>query len=91
MKPHQERVVVEKRELDEKYHSLAAFIKSDLFKELPQDEQLRLLWQKKLMCEYPGVLAMRISYFYDNDDQDQEIDLDEIARTTAFVPHQEAS
>lgn len=87
MKPHQDRVVVEKRELDEKLEKLGQFVKGDLFRGLPQDEQLRLLWQKMLMAEYSCVLSDRIACF--EDDRTQQIDLAEISRTTEFVPHQE--
>lgn len=44
MQPHQERVVTEKAELDEKRMKLDAFIDSDnqVFRGLPKDEQARL-------------------------------------------------
>ncbi len=39
MAPHQERVVQEKKELDEKLAKLDAFGRTDLFASLPADEQ----------------------------------------------------
>jgi hypothetical protein len=63
MKPHQERVVIEKQELDEKKEKLFQFVSGDLFEELPKDEQLRLLRQHIAMSDYSNVLGERIACF----------------------------
>ncbi len=61
--PHQERVVAEKSELDEKLVKLTVFIDGDLFESLPNDEHLRLIRQMKIMAEYSLVLGERIGAF----------------------------
>lgn len=63
MKPHQERVVVEKEELDVKLNALDKFLQGDLFKSLSDCEQSRLRWQRMLMKSYSEVLHDRINYF----------------------------
>lgn len=61
--PHQQRVVDEKRELDEKLTKLDAFGRTELFKSLPAEEQGRLNRQHSLMEQYSAVLGERIAAF----------------------------
>lgn len=63
MQPHQERVVVEKRELDEKLGKLTQFINSDVYKAVDAAEQQRLFRQQTLMIELSAVLGARIEAF----------------------------
>jgi hypothetical protein len=66
MKPHQQRVVDEQAELDDKIVKLTEFINcnfSDLFKALPDDEQRRLRSQKNAMETYSQILGERIDNF----------------------------
>lgn len=64
MQPHQERVITEHKELDEKLFKLNAFIKdSPIFKGLPQAERDRLVRQQHWMTGYHQVLAERIANF----------------------------
>jgi hypothetical protein len=63
MQPHQQRVVDEKQELDIKRDKLTEFLKGDLFRSLPEDEQVRLSKQLTVMGEYSGILAERIVHF----------------------------
>jgi len=63
MQPHQQRVVDEKRELDEKLTKLDAFGRTELFASLPADEQGRLNSQHSLMERYSAVLGERIAAF----------------------------
>lgn len=64
MQPHQERVVTEKKELDEKLDKLKDFIETgSIFKTLPADEQLRLNRQFDAMAEYSHILGQRIEAF----------------------------
>lgn len=65
MAPHQERVVTEKAELDEKRMKLDAFIDWDnaVFRGLPADEQARLGRQLAIMDQYSRVLGERIAAF----------------------------
>ena len=64
MQLHQQRVVDEQSELNEKLNKLSDFIKtSPLFEGLPIDEQERLMRQKYYMIEYSDVLAERIAAF----------------------------
>lgn len=63
MAPHQERVVQEKRELDEKLSKLSAFLVSDLYHTLPAEERDRLTRQHNVMTQYSQILGERIAAF----------------------------
>lgn len=64
MPPHQQRVVDEKKELDEKLDKLKAFIETNpIFNNLPDDERGRLGRQFDVMEEYSRILSQRISAF----------------------------
>jgi hypothetical protein len=63
MLPFQQRVVDERNELVDKLQKLMAFIRGPLFANVDPAEQERLNRQSKLMDEYSGVLAERISEF----------------------------
>lgn len=62
--PHQQRVIDEKRELDERLSKLDAFILDNpLYLQLSTDEQDRLSRQSKAMAAYSGILDERIAHF----------------------------
>ncbi len=62
--PHQQRVVDEKTELDERLGKLHDFIQENpIFKTLPEDEQKRLQRQDLVMAEYSQILSERIAAF----------------------------
>ena len=62
--PHQERVVTEKNELDEKAKALSSFIgSSDVFAKLDTAEQERLKEQNDIMWRYSEILGKRIAAF----------------------------
>ena len=63
--PHQQRVIEEKLELDEKIQKLTAFIYSEKFVSIvsDDDERLRLLQQDEVMRHYSRVLCNRIASF----------------------------
>lgn len=63
MAPHQERVVAEKSELDEKIAKLVPFIDGNIYKTLPEEEQARLRKQVTIMADYSEVLGERIAAF----------------------------
>lgn len=63
LQPHQQRVVAEKAELDDKLAKLNAFGRTPLFASLPADEQGRLNRQHLLMEQYSAVLGERIADF----------------------------
>ena len=63
MKPHQERVIAEKADLDEKLAKLNEFGKSEMFQTLPPEEQERLERQSRIMDQYSVVLSERIAAF----------------------------
>jgi hypothetical protein len=64
MAPHQQRVVDEKTELDDKRDKLRAFIDGNaIFAGLPNDEQERLVRQHSCMTEYSEILGERIAAF----------------------------
>ena len=56
MQPHQQRVVDEKTELDERLTKLIAFFENPVFVELPDDEQDRMKRQADHMTNYSVVL-----------------------------------
>jgi hypothetical protein len=63
--PHQQRVVQEKEELDEKLSKLSAFIDSPNFTITVKDENeiARLVCQEEIMKDYSEILAERIAAF----------------------------
>jgi hypothetical protein len=63
MQPHQERVVAEMKELDEKIVKLDTFRHSPLYETLPDAERDRLTRQYAHMKDYSNVLAERIVAF----------------------------
>lgn len=64
MQSYQQRVVNEKKDLNEKLDSLKAFIETNpIFKSLPADERARLGKQFDVMAEYSSILSERIAAF----------------------------
>ncbi len=66
MKPHEERVVVEKRELDEKIAKLKAFCFDPgnvVFRVLPFEDQRLLEAQFAVMRKYSDILGKRVDRF----------------------------
>lgn len=61
--PHQQRVVTEREELDEKITKLTAFTDTDIFRSLDKAEQERLERQLSHMNAYSDVLGERIGNF----------------------------
>lgn len=61
--PHQQRVVDEKRELDERREKLGAFKNTDFFASLPWQEQERMNTQAHVMTMYSAILGERIAAF----------------------------
>ncbi|WP_458373015.1 crAss001_48 related protein [Pseudomonas laurylsulfatiphila] len=60
---HQQRVIGEKVQLDDKIGKLSAFFDTSLFKGLPAKESELLTAQLGAMVEYSGLLAERIALF----------------------------
>lgn len=60
MLPHQQRVIDEKAELDERLGKLTAFFDTDPFPDLPQAEQDRMRRQATHMKRYSDILGERI-------------------------------
>lgn len=63
MSEFQQRVIEEKRELDEKIQNIDAFLKTELFLSLPYAERLRINNQAWVMSLYSGILGDRIEAF----------------------------
>lgn len=64
LQPHQQRVVHEKKELDDKATALSNFIgTSDAFSSLDPEEKERLKEQNDVMWTYSEILAKRIAAF----------------------------
>lgn len=61
MQPHQERVVQEKQELDERLFKLRLFMEKAAFKELDIREKSLLTLQAQVMHNYSDILAERIA------------------------------
>ena len=61
--PHQQRVVKEKEELDEKLEKLLRFFMGDVYKKLDIAEQDRLSAQATAMKRYSDILGERIAAF----------------------------
>ncbi|KAA9168429.1 hypothetical protein F3K36_22030 [Delftia sp. BR1] len=61
--PHQQRVLAEKTELDDRSTKLQAFFSNPIFSGLPADEQDRLQKQAIAMQAYSEVLGERIAAF----------------------------
>mgnify|MGYP001497720763 CR=1 FL=1 len=63
MQAYQERVVLEKKELDEKIGKLSPFIGSEKFLSVKEDEANRLRNQLSIMIDYSNILGERIANF----------------------------
>lgn len=64
MLPHQERVILEKKELDDKIDKLSKFIYiNNAFDDLEKVEKESLIKQLNVMKEYSSVLQERIWRF----------------------------
>lgn len=63
LKPHQQRVVDERQELELKLGKLRDFLKTEMCLSLPFDERALLARQERVMAEYSEVLAERINSF----------------------------
>lgn len=61
--PHQQRVVTEVTELDEKILKLNAFLEGEIFLTLPEIDQNLLIKQVNAMEEYSYLLGERIKRF----------------------------
>jgi hypothetical protein len=68
LQPHQQRVVDEKRELDERRRALGQFLGTTTFAGLPTDEQGRLKAQAVAMHSYANILGARIEAFANGDE-----------------------
>lgn len=63
LQAHQQRVVEEKKELDEKLNKLNSFISSQFFLPINEDEKDRLKQQARIMHDYSNILKERINAF----------------------------
>ena len=63
MQPHQQRVIEEKAELDERLSKLKAFAGTEEFASLSEAERARLNCQGLFMAGYSAVLGERIAAF----------------------------
>ncbi len=63
LQPHQQRVVDEKKELDEKISKLETFTQGELFSTLDKDDQTLLSQQLDVMNSYSEILGKRIERF----------------------------
>lgn len=68
MKGYQDRVIVEKKELDEKIKKLSNFIFSDKFDEVSERERPLIRNQFYVMLSYSETLVKRIEIFGKEDE-----------------------
>ena len=66
--PHQQRVVDERQELEERLTKLRQFLGTEICLGLPFDERSLLVRQERVMTEYSDILADRINLFLRNSD-----------------------
>ncbi len=64
MQPHEERVVVEKRELDEKLSKLREFRMGKIYSTLDPVDRALLESQEGAMSKYAEILGRRIERFH---------------------------
>lgn len=64
IKPYQQRVVGEKKEVDARLTKLEVFISGKDFNTVDIDEKIRLTTQADIMRRYSGILSARIKAFY---------------------------
>ncbi len=67
MQPYQQRVIEEKRELDDKKQRLKQFLKGPTFATLGEEEQVRMNQQLCAMDSYSAILGERIAAFKPTD------------------------
>lgn len=63
MKPHEQRVVLERADLDGKIAKLSAFFDTPAFKQLFPEDRMLLITQHWIMREYSQILDRRIERF----------------------------
>jgi hypothetical protein len=63
MLPYQQRVIDEKKSLDEKLVKLKDFMDTQEYRQLLEAEQNRMFKQSLVMKEYSDILRARIAYF----------------------------
>ena len=63
LQPHQQRVVTENQELDDKLMKLEAFFRGTIYPTLSQGECDRLSRQAAAMQQYSDILGERIAAF----------------------------
>lgn len=61
--PHEQRVVEEKSQLDEKIKKLSDFFAGPVYPTLPNDDRILLIEQRTQMMEYSNTLMKRIARF----------------------------
>lgn len=81
--PHQQRVWIEKQELDERAMKLTEFVGGNpLFRKLTYEDQQLLYEQRRLMYQLSGVLGKRIERFFEQPPDDMVDQLSESAGLT---------
>lgn len=63
LQPHEQRVVDERNELNEKITKLHDFFKNPIFQKLPEEDKNLLNEQSEIMMNYSDVLLKRINRF----------------------------
>jgi hypothetical protein len=67
MQEYQQRVVDEKKVLDDKLRALNGFLSGELVTTIRADEQYRMARQAEIMERYSRILGERIKFFEEQD------------------------
>jgi 5,10-methylenetetrahydrofolate reductase len=67
LQPYQQRVVEEHKALVQRINLLAAFMQTQLFRELDEAERTRMRAQREFMDGYSYMLQLRITAFIESD------------------------
>lgn len=66
LKPHEQRMIAEYVELDERIKKINAFLETDTFRELPDDDRYLIEGQAKAMIGYWNFLSTRVARFVES-------------------------
>lgn len=61
--PHQQRVLIESQELNEKIVKLESFLETEMYRDLQREDKVLLLDQLEAMQQYWQILELRIARF----------------------------
>lgn len=63
LEPHQQRVVAESKQLEDRLNKLQIFLRTDLYAGLPEEDRELLKMQADAMALYLGIINTRVAKF----------------------------